>query len=62
LTTVNRVRTVVREGYESVRLTKPQIIAEKASVEITRPREGASAESTPIWIPREPIMRTALEF
>ena len=34
--------------------TKPHTIAEPAMRAMTRARDGASAESTPIWMPSEP--------
>lgn len=33
---------------------KPHTMADKATLAMTFPREGASAPSTPIWIPRDP--------
>jgi hypothetical protein len=34
---------------------KPQIIAEGAIVAMAFPLDGAKAESTPIWIPSDPL-------
>jgi hypothetical protein len=38
-------------------LTKPHNIADNARLDMIFPLEGASADSTPIWIPKDPIAR-----